>query len=122
MIEWRAGSRLGKILFATGIAGCVLLGRTLGGRRRILVGILGSAVGIGALMIAIFAGDSEFQGAKTMPWPVAFVRAGFVLVGCVALVSAPIPALRPGTGKATGTRAASMVESGSSNIQHSGNH
>ena len=41
MIEWRAGSRLGKILFATGIAGCVLLGRTLGGRRRILVGILG---------------------------------------------------------------------------------
>ena len=88
MIEWRAGSRLGKILFATGIAGCVLLGRTLGGRRRILVGILGSAAGIGALMIAIFAGDSEFQGAKTMPWPVAFVRAGFVLVGCVALVGA----------------------------------
>ena len=96
MIEWRIGSRVGKILFATGIAGCVPLTRSFGGRHRILVSILCSATGIGAMMIAVFARESEFQGARTMPWAVSFVRGVFILVGGAAVIAALVIATASG--------------------------
>ena len=87
MIEWRFGSRLGKILFSTGVAGGVLLGKEFGGRHRILVGIIFSAVGVGLLLLGVFERDAGFRGAKLFPQSVPFARVAFVFGGCAALIA-----------------------------------
>ena len=88
MKEWRLGSLVGKVLFTTGGAGWVLLGRSPARPVAFLLPVFIAVMGVGALMLSAFTPASEFQGAKRMPQLVPLVRVGGMIVGCGMMIGA----------------------------------